>query len=273
MGRQKGIETLKQILFEEENERYVQLNARILELSNQIDERLHIGNLPSEEVNELIDLISREMPEKMGPTITRTLQSQIRKSRDDVVQALYPIIGQLIKKYIQREIKILSEKIDQRIDQGTSPQLIWARIRSWFTGVNYHDLVIRSAREPVVEEIFVVENESGLLLGNFSRSKTMDKDMISGMLTAIKAFVEDAFKKESQQLETIEYDLYKIYIQSFQKFYVAVVLSGVLTESFKNRLDEQILAFVKKATIQSGGVSEETSQEYEKYLKELFVKL
>lgn len=48
--------------------------------------------------------------------------------------------------------------------------------------------------------------ESGLLIGSYSRGNIADKDMISGMLTAIKSFVEDAFSKEGQDLEDIKFE-------------------------------------------------------------------
>ncbi len=69
----------------------------------------------------------------------------------------------------------------------------------------------------------------------------MDKDMISGMLTAIKSFVEDAFSGGGQDLESIEYELYTIHIQNFFSYYIAVVVSGNYTQTFENELENELL--------------------------------
>ena len=68
----------------------------------------------------------------------------------------------------------------------------------------------------------------------------MDEDMISGMLTAIKNFVEDAFKQKDQNLELIEYELYNLHIQSFISYYIVVVVSGTYSMVFKDKLQDII---------------------------------
>jgi hypothetical protein len=70
--------------------------------------------------------------------------------------------------------------------------------------------------------------------------------MVAGMLTAIKAFVKDAFTAETQELETIAYETYKIIIKNFKSYYIAAVISGVVTTSSKKELDHAILDFSEK---------------------------
>ncbi len=52
------------------------------------------------------------IPENLGPVITSALNEQIKNSQELVVNALFPIIGKMIKKYIQQEMAILSETIN-----------------------------------------------------------------------------------------------------------------------------------------------------------------
>lgn len=65
------------------------------------------------------------------------------------------------------------------------------------------------------------------------------------MLTAIKSFVEDAFVKEEQSLELIQYELFNIHIQNFNKYYIAAVISGNFNTQFKNKLENNLLDFVE----------------------------
>lgn len=269
MPQNGGIYDLKKILFEEEQQKYLQLQDKIAEFQENVNDKFENYQLPESEVDDLIDHITEIMPEKLGPAITKTLKAQIAESRDEVVQVLYPIMGQMIKKYIQKEIQILSEKIDHQIQKTFSFNSILDLIKALFKKKSGNQ-IITDAYGSQIQEIFIIENESGLLMASYSRNNLIDQDMISGMLTAIKSFVEDAFSKEGQELETIEYDLYKIYLKSFNKFYVATVVSGVFTATFKNQLDDQILKFVNEMTMKAANISKE---DYEKRLEEFFKKV
>ena len=251
MNKSQGITALKELLFEEENERYHELSRQIKETSEEIDEKLANREIPESEFNDILNRIITVMPDKLGPTITSTLKVQIRESRDDVVQALFPIVGQMIKKYVQQEIQLLTEKLDRQFERAFSFDMLMLRFKALFTGASYGELVLKQTKQPQIREIFLIEEESGILMASYSKSKSFDQDMMSGMLTAIKTFVEDAMEVEKQNLEMISYDLYKIYVQNFNKFYIAVVIAGVIDEEFKSRLNDQILTFVKEIMLKS----------------------
>lgn len=269
MSSPQGINALRDILFEEEKKKYVELTDHISSLQVEMKEALEDRQLPESEMNQVVERITLVMPEKLGPAITETLKVQIRESKDEVVQALYPILGQMIKKYIQREMEVLREKIDEQMENAFSMQSLISRLKSLFTGVKHSQVMLTEVNEPRVEEIFIIEQDSGLLRASYSRNKTVDQDMIAGMLTAIKSFVKDAFAKENQDLETISYDSYSIYIQNFPKFYIAVVLSGVMNASFKSKLNDTLLAFVKDVSskwsrIDQGEIQKKITKYFEK---------
>ena len=265
-----GIDALKELLFKEEEQRYLELNDKIKESSDAIEHKLANRELPDAEFNQILNRIVQIMPEKLGPTITETLKTQIKESRDEVVQALFPIVGQMIKKYVQQELQLLTERIDKQFNSAFSFELAWLRIRSFFTGTSFSELVLKSSNEPQLHEIFIIQEESGLLMASYSATKSFDQDMMSGMLTAIKSFVEDAMLTEKQNLEMISYDLYKIYVQNFGKFYVAVVLSGVIDTAFKSKLNDRILSFVKEVMMKSENPeAKEIKSKIAKYFEKL----
>jgi len=108
-------------------------------------------------------------------------------------------------------------------------------------------MVLRNLIKAEIEEVFVIAQHSGMLLGSYSRHNTLDKEMIAGMLTAIKSFVKDAFVFGKQELETIEYENYELIIKNLESFYIVVVASGVVDEVFKNELDDVLLDFSEVA--------------------------
>lgn len=273
MQESSGLTALKTILFEEENQKFMAFNEKLKDLNIKIEESLNNRDIPDEELQEILGYLMQVMPEKLGPAITQTLKTQIGESRDEVVQVLYPIIGQMIKKFIQKEIQVLTERIDAQLQDAFSFDQILLRIKAMFGGAKYSESLIKNANRAEVLEVFIIEEDSGLLMGSYSRSDTIDKDMIAGMLTAIKSFVNDAFEQKDQSLETIEYDLYKIYIQHFKKFYVAVVLSGNMDAQFKSDLDDSILKFVKDNTMTAAGMDTSSMTEMSKELEREFKKI
>lgn len=229
---------IKDILLTDDREFAEKISARIKAIEHLLSSKDNLATKVNPIISERLMGYTEEIPKTLGPVITAALKTEIKNSKDQVVDALYPILGKMIKKYIAQEIKALSDKINDRLN--------WRkRFSSKFKNRTTQN---QNLLHPKIQEVFLIEKESGLLKENYSNSETIDKEMISGMLTAIKVFVEDAFSKKGQSLELIEYELYKIHIQSFMQYYIAVVIEGDYGLSSKNRLQNLIFDFYEKFT-------------------------
>ncbi len=224
-------ELLRELLLEEDRGRIDTLSEEII-LKEKFSKRV------SPLIDEKILDLRENFPEYFGSTITETIKAQIRDSQDEVVEALYPIMGKMVKKFIVAEITKLSDKINQTIKEKFSITQI---IKRFIKGKsNDAGVVLEEVFEPIIEEVFVIEKDSGILSGSYSRGNIADKDMVSGMLTAIKAFAEDAFQKEGQNLEDIKFETFQLSIQNFKSIYIAVACSGVLNVDFEEEIYEKI---------------------------------
>ncbi|WP_299013747.1 cell envelope biogenesis protein OmpA [uncultured Polaribacter sp.] len=220
-------ELLKELLLEDDRQKFTALSKEII-----LKEKLEKSIDPL--IDKRIEDLRQNFPEYFGTTITETIKSQIRNSQDEVVDALYPIMGKLIKKAIVSEITKLSERINKTISEKFSVKQIFKR---FIKGKNTDaDDILQEVFEASIEQVFIIEKDSGLLFGNYSKGDIADKDMISGMLTAIKSFAEDAFSKENQSLEDIKFDNFQLTIISFNTVYIAIATSGVLTAAFKEKI-------------------------------------
>lgn len=267
MDQKEKLKLLKEILLTEDRV-FAQSITKKLEALNNV---IHRKNKLSEKVDPIIEdkleEFIQEIPKTLGPTITKTLKEEIKNSQDAVVEALYPILGKMIKKYIQNEIKMLSERINSQVQSSFSAKTWKRKFKSFFTGIKEEDIILSDLAKPEIEQIFIIEKDSGILSGSYSKKETIDKDLISGMLTAIKSFVEDAFSAGNQDLESIEYELYNIHIQNFHFYYIAVVVSGAYNQTYKNNLENKLLDFSEHIT--KNHVDEkELSIELEKYFKD-----
>ena len=99
-----------------------------------------------------------------------------------------------------------------------------------------------------IRDIFVIEKDSGLRMASAHAEDSQggDGDIFSGMVTAIKGFGEDVFNKSGrgkQELEFIDYESHKIFLQSHHNYYFAVLLNGSMSTSEKNKLADQFMDF------------------------------
>ena len=246
MGQGLGFQQLRKLLLEQDWEDRKELAQKL----EQLDSELNTREKLEERVNPILQdqeaRIQREFPVLFGPQITESIKKQIKESQDEVVEVLYPIIGRMIKKYITSEIQKLSDQIDAQMEMAFSWEGWKIRIKAWISGTPQKDLMLSKLIEPKIEEIHVIEKNSGMLMGSYTKKEGLDRDMVAGMLTAIKSFVEDAFETEAQELESIDYQNYKIIIKSFNSFFIAVVCTGKLNAAFKDKIDDELLSFSEK---------------------------
>jgi hypothetical protein len=193
--------------------------------------------------------LQKNFPKLFGPFLSTAIKIQIRDSQDEIIEALYPIIGKLIRKYISAEIEMISQKIDYQLQQTFSAEAWWNRFVAFVRGKDYKEGIMDKVVDATIEEIFVIDQDSGLLLGHYSFNNLIDADMIAGMLTGIKSFVEQAFMTGPQELEALEYSGYKIVVNSFHRMYVACVVQGTLTGSMKAKIYDSVLDFCERNKI------------------------
>lgn len=247
MKEQEKLQILKNLLFDDEKEKANSVAERVNELTKIVYQKEQLSHKVDPIIEDKLEKFVKEMPVTLGPTITQTLQKEIQNSQDAVVEALYPILGKMIKRYIAHEIKMLSEKISKTTKRAFSIKTWLKRTKATVSGVSTGDLSLSEYGKPQLVQMMVVEKNSGLLKAEYSPfgENTMDKEMIAGMLTAIKSFVEDAFIAQDQNLETIEYELYTLHIQNFFSYYVVAAIAGSYTLEFKDLLEDRILEFAK----------------------------
>jgi hypothetical protein len=240
------LKKLKEILLEEDRKTQEKITKKVDDLQNNIEELRN---------------------ENLKPVIEKTVRTELKESKDALIEAIYPLIGKLIRKFVQVEFEKLSENVDKQLDRTFSVQNIKKQLIALWEGISHKDLIIKELIPPVVEEIFVIDQESGILHGKYSHNNTIDQDVIAGMLTAIKSFIEDAFQQKTGSLDMIEYGTFKIIIQNSYKFYLTAIVSGSVNTKYKTQLLDYLELFAEQNLTQPlDNLSEDdTSGKLKKY--------
>lgn len=246
----RKLEMLRESFMVEDQERYAGLEKRLEALDTFVKTDSFQETLEPYLADQLTYL-QENFSTLFGKYIGEAIKAQISnpESQKVIIDALYPIMGKLISNYLRTEIARISEQIDQRLQDPFSFSSLKLRIKALFTGVSYQELLLQSTAKPKIEEVFVIESETGLPMGHFSLSDISHPDMVAGMLTGIKSFVEHAFEKADEDLSTLEYEKYKILLHTFENFYIATVVAGNLNAVFEQKLRDTVFEFCQKHPI------------------------
>ena len=144
-NKDNRFELLKELLLADDRKDFNVLREEFLEREKF---RLKVDPVVDEKIKDL----KNNFPEYFGDTITETIKVQIRESQDEVVEALYPIMGKLVKKFIVAEITKLTENINNTINNKFSISQILKRL---FKGKSSDaEDVLQEVFEPIIEESF-----------------------------------------------------------------------------------------------------------------------
>lgn len=270
---QEAFRRLQELLFVDDGKLTDSIQQEIESLREEIRGQKEIEDRVMPLIDKKVEYLQENFSELFGPAMAATIKQQIVDSQDEMIDALYPIIGRLIRKFLAKELERIVARMDASINEAFSLKSWRRRMVNWFKGESRKDSLVREMARPEFEDVYIIDKESGLLAGSWSRQQTTDQDMVAGMLTAIKSFVESAFRSGDQDLETIEYDTYKILIHNFHTFYIAVIVSGVVSPQFKTMLYDYVMAFEERNRILTrteitGEVLETNSHKLKAYFDE-----
>lgn len=270
------IETIRAIVVGQERQRLEQLEAELLALEQRLHaddataitrlhelageiQRLEARTEPAGLVDQLKPVMTGlvhqtihdspdEMAEALGPVMGEAIRVQIRDSRQGMVDAIAPIIGETVQKAISDFAREMQRNIDARLHTTFDLNGVLRNIQARLRGVSPAELAMREALPFAIQELFLIQRESGLLLAHLhpgsdqAGDQASDSDLISGMLTAIRDFVQDSFGqgRAENELDEVQYGEQSIIIQSGRYAYLAVVSTGVESPGFRARLHELV---------------------------------
>lgn len=225
-------EMLSTILFGEYRQQIVQMRQQVTDLQRLLD-ALEV------QINDEEALIST-----ITPVIASAIRTNITDSRDEMIDALYPIMGKLVQRSVTEAMRDLARRIDEQMRRTFNVQALWRQMLVRMRGVSQAEMALRDAFPFHVLQVFLIHRETGLLLMHCAQQteETTDSDLISSMLTAIRDFTEDAFGRgQEAELNEIQYGERSILIEVAHMVYIAVVIEGVLRSGFREQMREMMI--------------------------------
>ena len=191
-----------------------------------------------------------QMARAMAPLVVKTIKTELRNSQDEMVEALYPITGRLVKAYIASAMKDLTAQINRRLSGGTNPLML--RLRSLMTGHSVADLALAETQQLEVVELFLIRRGSGELLQHWPEGpqgagvpSNMDIHL-SGVLTAINDFAAQALNDNGGNLRAFALDDFQMYLRASSTCLLAAKCRGSAPAGVEAILDDEFLRLIER---------------------------
>lgn len=177
-----------------------------------------------------------EFAQAIAPEIAAAVKQQINLNREAMSDALYPIIGSTILKYMAETM----QEINQKLEQAVSVEGITRKIKAKLQGMSEAELLMKETTPQTVKAVFLIQKESGLVIAGVQQSEReqLESDMVAGMLTAIRAFVNDCIAQSGNiaEIDAIEYGTSTIVLEVAGSCYLAAVMQGETRQWFKYKM-------------------------------------
>jgi OOP family OmpA-OmpF porin len=218
----------------------------------KIQERLDDPEIHAEDVSRVLPEAiviratkDRELTRVMLPTVEEAILSSVRKDPHVLVDALFPVMGPAIRKAIASALASMIESLNETLERSFSVQGLKWRWEAWRTGKPLPEIILLRTLVYRVEQVFLIHRKTGLLLQHVSATSAgvQDADMVSGMLTAIRDFVQDSFGGgREQSLDSFKVGDLTVRIEQGPEAVLAAVIRGNAPPEVRSLLTETIEA-------------------------------
>ncbi len=269
-----SVDKLKEILFQQESATLVDLEQRIAGVAraeemaraqitegrallarlerrlSDLDERTGTPEALRRSVTEVIDEVitdaretkQEDLSRALAPMLVKTIKAELKNNQAEMVEALYPITGQLVKSYVASAMRDLTN----RLNRGLQSNGFMLRLRSLFSGYSMAELRLAETQRLEVEELYLIRRGSGELLQRFPESlhRSNSDAHMSGMIAAINDFAANAFQGDGGNLRSFDVDDFTLFLRASPVYLLAAKCRGVAAPGVEGSIDEEFLAVV-----------------------------
>ncbi|WP_341730848.1 OmpA family protein [Microcoleus sp. EPA2] len=187
-------------------------------------------------ISHRINESPEEIAQAIAPEIASAVRRQINLNTEAMSDALYPIIGSTILKYMAETIQEINEKLEKAV----SFEGITRKFKAKLQGISEAELLMKETTPSTVKAVFLIQKDSGLVITAVqqSQSEQLESEMVAGMLTAIRSFVNDCISQSGNiaEIDAIEYGTSTILLEVAGSCYLAVVVEGETRQWFKYKM-------------------------------------
>jgi outer membrane protein OmpA-like peptidoglycan-associated protein len=180
------------------------------------------------------------LTEALAPTVVTAFHGSIKKNPKPVADAIAPLMGPAIRRYISMMLNGMVQSFDQALKYSLSWQGVKWRLEAARTGKSFAEIVMLHTLVYRVEQVFLIHKPSGVKLHHVSSEsvRAQDADIVSGMMTAIqdaiKSFAHDSFgSAQDETIDTLDLGDREVWFEAGPHAALAVLIRGKAPENLR----------------------------------------
>lgn len=222
--------------------------AQIKAIQKLLNDQKQFSQKVSEVLDSATDQVIKNNPKfqkKFSHIDSKAYVRAIKANKQTFIDALLPIIGPMIRQSVTSAIRRFVADVNRTLELGFSLKALKWRWQAFRTGVPFAELVFNNTIAYQVQQVFLIDNETGLLIEYAGQEDALlqDKEAMSAMLTAIQDFVKDSLNSQSEGLSAAEFNDDLLWLIKGEQANLAVVVKGAPTNRLREHLtvaNEQI---------------------------------
>lgn len=258
-------DTFRQMLLEARIGDVVEARAEIAEIGEKVDRsetrwtedemRETVANVLADALRDAGRSDREALIRAIAPNILSTVRGEISSAHPEIIEALSPRMGELIRAAVVKATEGLQRQIDDAV-----PVDLWiAALKSRLTGTSGASWIIREEDGFRVIEAFLIERGSGLVLAqdrpigtDISDPAALDDDLLGGMIAALDAFARDAFGGGGiDELRQLTLSAGTIYLRASPTKILALRCTGIAPPKIEDEIDHLLDHVISR--LQEGG--------------------
>ncbi|NMP30760.1 OmpA family protein [Thalassotalea sp. M1531] len=179
----------------------------------------------------------------IAPMMENAISQSIENNKATFVDAMYPVVGSLVRKSVSVFFNSFLEKLNHLIEYSLTLKGIKWRIAAWRQGVSFTQYILKQTFVYRVEDVLLIHKTSGTLLLDVAaeQSECNDPELTSAMLTAINDFMMDSFKhNEEVILDTIKTQELTLVLANSPKAILVAAVSGIPPVELQTHLQQTL---------------------------------
>jgi len=206
----------------------------------------HLAKIINKSAKQDLTELSQSLQKVVSPAIAK----EIDENKDKMIDALYPIMGGMISKYVTQAIKEMMETINKKIEQGLSFDHVKRKAKSKLTGVSETELLLDDSIDARILSLFVIKKESSLLISeaHLDNEEIGDAHMVASMASAIKDFINDWIENSDavNEVQLLSYGNATLYIESAGSVFIIAFLDAEPDHEQRIKINTFFASIVKK---------------------------
>lgn len=228
-----------------------------------------------ETVEEAIRNLIQNSPEDVAGPLESKMFDRLQEQPKRVSQVIMPALAPAIRQTVQQSMMNMFDASSRAIDQGLSLRS-WAwRFRAWRSGKRYSEIAMMESLLFEVEDVMLIDRQSGLLIAHASQSSAVgDPAIVSGMLTAIRDFVKDSFKTgddHGAELSQFRVGNRSILVEPGSKAILALAVRGAPTYELRMKKTRTLMDIHRDDLSNSHSISPSERERIEAKLQPLLI--